>query len=291
MRVAWKEISSLITLLGILGSGVVQAQSTAVTRLGLQECIDIALKNNITVRQGQLNVDNANLQLRQSRLNLYPTANFQGSQSYSAGLVINPIDNTASNQVINSSNYQLNSSVTLFNGFAQRNAIRQNSLALDAGQQELRATRNNVALNVVQQYLNVLTGREQLQIAQRQAEVTQAQLDRTQRQVTAGSLPEANLYDIRAQLANNELDIVNAQNTLDLAKVALLQAMNVPVTQEFDVEPIDVADPTVAPYAASVQEIYETAAGTLPEVQGADLRIQAAGLGVEVARGSLYPIL
>ncbi|WP_288427335.1 TolC family protein [uncultured Spirosoma sp.] len=278
---------------GVATPGVATSESAVKTsgRLNLQQCIDIARQNNIQIRQGQLTVANADLQLRQSRQNLLPVANFQTSQSINGGRSINPQSNEFVQQTINSGNYQLNASATIYNGMTLRNTIRQNDLSLQASEQELNATRNNVALTVAQNYLNVLTGTEQLAVAQRQADVTRAQLDRTQRLVNAGSAPEANLFELRATLASNEVDIVNAQNTLDLARVALLQAMNVPIDQAFEVEPINVPDPGLDPYTASVQQLYDVASGNLPEIKGADLRIKTANLGVQVAKGGLYPTL
>ncbi|MBC8154143.1 MAG: TolC family protein, partial [Bacteroidetes bacterium] len=99
-----------------------------------------------------------------------------------------------------------------------------------------------------------------------------------------------------ATLANNELDIVTAQNSLDLAKVALLQNMNVPVSPAdqgtgFSIAPITVPDPGLTPYAETVQQLYDAALVGLPDARGAELRVRSAALGVEVARGALYPTL
>ncbi len=290
-----RQISTVILALAIFTAGqATLAQTTAGIsgRIGLQQCIDLALQNNITIRQGQLTVQNNNLQLKQSRLNLLPVANFQASQSLNGGRSINVTSNQFVQRTINSGNYQLNASATLFNGYALQNTIRQNDLTRQASEEELKATRNTVSLNVIQAYLNALTATEQLVIAQRQAEVASAQLDRTQRLVNAGSAPESNLYDLRATLASNELDIVTAQNSLDLAKVALLQNMNVPVESTgFEIIPIEVPDPGLAPYAETVQQLYSAALTNLPDARGADLRVRSAALGVEVARGALYPTL
>ena len=265
--------------------------ANAPARVNLQQCIDIAQQNNILIRQGRLTVANSDLQLHQNRLNRLPSAVFQSNQSLNGGRSINPQDNTFVQQTIKSSNYQLNTSVTLYNGMVLQNTVKQSSLTLQASQQELNATQNNVSLTVAQNYLNVLTGTEQLAVAQRQADVTRAQLDRTQRLVNAGSAPESNIFDLRATLAGNEVDIVTAQNTLDLSKVSLLQAMNVPINQDFEVEPINVPDPNVDPYTASVQQLYDVASTNLPEIKGADLRVRGAALGVQVAKGGLYPTL
>ena len=268
-----------------------QSSASSASRLNLQQCIDIAQQNNIQIRQGKLTVSNADLQLHQSRLNQLPTAVFQGNQSINGGRSINPQSNEFVQQTINSSNFQLNTAVTVYNGGVLRSTVKQNELVLQASQQELNATQNNISLTIAQNYLNVLVGNEQLAVAQRQADVTRAQLERTQRLVSAGSAPEANLFELRATLASNDVDIVNAQNTLDLAKVSLLQAMNIPINQQFEVEPINVPDPGLDPYTASVQQLYDVASTNLPEVKGADLRVRSANLGVQVAKGGLYPTL
>ncbi|MBC8154418.1 MAG: TolC family protein [Bacteroidetes bacterium] len=289
------SVATLVTAMS-LGPLAATAQTTAAVsgQLGLQECIDLALQNNITIRQGQLTVQNNTLQLKQSQLNLLPVANFQASQSLNGGRSINITSNQFEQRSINSGNYQINASATLYNGKALQNTIRQNDLTRQASEEELKVTRNTVTLNVIQAYLNALTATEQLVVAQRQSDVARAQLDRTQRLVNAGSAPEANLYDLRATLANNELDIVTAQNSLDLAKVALLQNMNVPVSPAdqgtgFSIAPITVPDPGLTPYAETVQQLYDAALVNLPDAKGADLRVRSAALGVEVARGALYP--
>lgn len=302
MQVAWKQMRVVVALLVTANLSATYAQSTgsaispgtgavAPARVNLQQCIEIAQQNNIQIRQGRLTIANSELQLHQARLNQLPTAVFQGNQSINGGRSINPQSNEFVQQTINSSSFQLNTSATLYNGGVLRSTVKQNELALQAGQQELNATQNNVSLTIAQNYLNVLTGTEQLAVAQRQADVTRAQLDRTQRLVNAGSAPEANLYELRATLASNEVEIVTAQNTLDLAKVALLQAMNVPINQNFDVEPISVPDPGLDPYTATVQQLYDVASTNLPEIKGADLRVKSANLGVQVAKGGLYPTL
>jgi len=295
MFVAWKRSGWMTAWL--LGAGltvaVAQPAPNTSNRLSLEQCVDIAVKNNIQVRLGQLTIENTDLQLRQSRNNLLPTASFVANQSLSGGgRQIDPFTNAVIPQsTVNTSNYGLSGGFTIFNGFFLRNTVKQNDLALQASQKELAATQNTVALNVVQQYLNVLTGQEQLIVAQQQAAATQAQLDRTQRLVNAGSVPEANLFEVRAQLANDEVAIVNAQNQIDLAKLALLQAMNLPLGQPIDVVSVAVPDPSIAPYEATPQQIYEIALDNMPDVQGAELRVKSAVAGVQAARANFYPIL
>lgn len=275
-----------------------QTTAPAAGPLTLQECIELALQNNLSVQQGQLTVANSELQLRQARLNLLPTASLFGGQSLNSGRNIDPYTNQFILQTITASYYQLSASATVFNGFALRNTIRQTDLARQASQQELSVIRNTTTLTVLQAYLNVLMATEQVVIAGQQADVARAQIARTERQVAAGTVPEANLYDLRATLAGNETDIATAENTLDLANVALLQAMNVPTATEttsaaggIEIAPVAITDLIAGPYPATVQQVYETALATLPEAKGADLRVRSAAIGVSVARGNLLPFV
>ncbi|MFC5411008.1 TolC family protein [Larkinella bovis] len=299
------KITILASLLGLVVNSAnaqttVQASQAAPVsnRFSLRQCIDIALQNNLQIKQSQLNVQGSELQLRQSKLNLLPTLNGFANQSFSSGRNINPVTNTFVETSVNSNNYQLSGQVTVFNGFALQKAIKQNDLLLQSNQQNLQATQNNVALLVVQNYLNVLTYGEQLDIARRQVETTQGQLDRTTKLVNAGTLAEAQLYDLRAQVANDELTVVNAQNNLDLAKLALLQAMNLPAGNSgaptpgsIEIEKYQLDDPTLEPYTATAQQVYESALQFMPDVKAAELRVRSDAAGVEVAKAGLYPTL
>ncbi|KAA9349941.1 TolC family protein [Larkinella humicola] len=295
----------LASLLGLIVNAT-NAQTTVQTsqtapvsqRYSLRQCIDIALQNNLQIKQGQLNVQSSELQLRQSKLNLLPSINGYAGQSFSSGRNINPATNTFIESSVSSNNYQLQGQVTVFNGFALQKAIKQNDLFLQSTQMNLQAIQNNVSILVVQNYLNVLTYQEQLDIARRQVETTRGQLDRTTKLVNAGTLAEAQLYDLRAQVANDELTVVNAQNNLDLAKLALLQAMNVPAGNSgapspgtLEVEKYQLDDPTLEPYSATAQGVYETALQFMPDVKAAELRVRSDAEGVKVAKAQLFPTL
>lgn len=260
-------------------------------QLTLQQCIDIALKNNLTVRQSQLQVQNSDAQLQQSKLNRLPNLNGFATQNFSSGFNVNPVTNQFVERSILSNNFQLTTSVTVYNGGVLQNTIKQNALLLQSNEKNLEATRNTVILTVVQNYLNVLTGQEQLAIAQRQADVSRAQYERSQKLVNAGAAAESALFDLRAQRATDELAIVNAQNTIDLAKVALLQSMNLFSNQAINVEPIALPDPNTDAYDATPQQIYDIAAGSQPDVRSAELRVRSDEKGIAVARGNFYPLL
>ena len=260
-------------------------------KLDLEQCIATALQNNLQIKQAQLQVQGNQNALEQSRFSRYPNLNFNASQGVQLGRNINPFTNQFVEQSVNFSQFQLSAGATIFSGYQIQNGIKQNSLNLQATQKDLESNRNNLIVNVATAYLNALNGEEQLDNARRQAETTQLQLTRTEKLVKAGTLPEMNLYDIQAQLANDELTIVNAQNNVEVSKLTLKQLMNLPANEQFDIERINVPTPSTAPYDATIDQVFNAALKYLPDMEAAQLRIEAARTGVEIARGAKLPVL
>lgn len=260
-------------------------------RIGLQQAIDIAWANNLQIKQGQTQVENARITLNQSRYNRLPNANGNiTGPGLSFGRGIDPFTNAAITQRITFNSFNVNSSTTLFAAGQLQNTIAQNELALRATQQDVENTRQQIALNVVLGYLQILNNEDQLTIARNQVEVSRLQFQRTERLVQAGSLPQANLFDLRAQVANDELAVVNAENNLQISKVNLLQLLNVNANQDIQVDRVSVNTPNGS-YDATPDQVYAAAVGTQPVVKAAELRVQSAARSVDVVRGTLYPSL
>jgi outer membrane protein len=276
------------------------AQSTAVTGSGssmsgekitLQEAIDFALKNNLSIKQNNLQVEQGINTLEQSKWAKYPTLNGGTNLNLFSGRNINPYTNGIITNTVGSNGFGVNSSVVLFDGYQTRNGILLNQLNLEASKLDLQAMKNQITLNIVVGYLNVLSQQDILSAAQRQMEVTQTQLERTQKLVNAGSLPETNLYDIKAQLANDELSIVNAENAIISAKLTLKQLMNTAADREIEVVRVEVPNPSIQPYPNTPAQIYEVAQGFLADIQAADMRVKASQKSVDIAKGLKMPVV
>lgn len=284
---------TLTLLAGSLGITWAQVTTQAATTapLSLEECVQIALQNNPQIKQAGLQVDANQNNLIQSKWQRWPNLGFNASQGFNNGRNIDPFTNQFVQQNVNFNNYSINSSVTLFNGFLLKNNIQQNDLTLQASDKDLDATRNDIILNVALAYLQVVSNQELIDVALRQGEATQLQLDRTTRLVQAGSLAESQLFDLRAQLANDELSLVNAQNNLESAKLNLKLLMNLPGSENIEVQTINAPDPTIQAYEATVNEVYDTALDNLPQMQAAQLRVQSAAVAVESAKSQGLPSL
>jgi outer membrane protein len=161
---------------------------------------------------------------------------------------------------------------------------------LDAGKTDIDNVKNTVTLNVTTAYIQVLFDYEILDAAKSQANATGVQVDQTEKQVKAGTLPESNLYTIRAQQATDNLAVVNAQGTLDLEKVTLEQLMEFPAVDSFDLKVPDFVEPSIMMNKTN-QEIYAKALTVQPQITGASIRTNSALLGIKISEGARYPTL
>ncbi|WP_158279623.1 TolC family protein [Arcicella aurantiaca] len=261
------------------------------TRLSLQDAVNIALKNNISVKQSENQVLLNSLQLQQSKFNQLPNASGNINESFNFGRSLDPFTNTFVDRNINYNQLSLGGNVTIFNGYQLKNTIAQNDLLLKATQFDLLAMKENISLQVVLAYLNIMNAEDQLAIAQTQTGITKLQIDRTDKLVKAGSLPQSNLFDLKAQLATEETTVINNQSTLDLAKLSLLQLLNDKNIADVKVDRISVPTPSTAGYDATISKIYEIAQESQPTIKAADVRIQGADKGIEIAKAGFLPII
>lgn len=266
------------------------AQQSKEPRLTLKQCVEAAIKNNLQVRQSDLQMQGGSVNLNQAKSNLFPDLFANANHGMNQGRSINPFTNSYVNQQLTFGNYSVSSSVVLFNGFQLKNLIKQNALTYEATKMDLQQTKDNVTLNVILAYLQILNNEEQLQQSKNQAEVSRRQVERLQIMNESGAIPPAQLYDLKGQLANDELTIVTNQNALNSAKLLLAQLMNVPYNQNLTVDKIT-ADTLTLGYDNSTAALYDVSVKQLAIVKAAELRKQSAVKGVQVARSLHYPTI
>ncbi len=255
------------------------------------ECLDYALENNLSVKRGELDVEMDEVNLKQSKANMFPTFNFGGGWGINWGRSIDPTTNLFTSQRIQSVGIQSGSSVTVFGGLQKMNTIKQNKLDLEASVSDLEDARNDVILNVVTFYTNVIFNQELLETAELQLGTTTQQLGRTKKLVEAGSLAISELLDLQSQKASNELEVINAENSLNLALLNLKQVMQMPASEELAVVVPEMEAEDYGFLALTVTDIYQTAELIQPEIKSADLDVQSSIIGEKIAKGALYPSL
>ncbi|WP_397364758.1 TolC family protein [Olleya sp. R77988] len=258
----------------------------------LQECVNHALENNISVLQGQ-NVLLSNEQdVKASKGRFLPTVS--GSASHGIGIGTERFD-IGSTQVVvdrtsNNTSFGLSANQTVFNGFRLTNLYKQSQLNLEANTLELDRIRDNISLNVVNAYLNILFNVENLAIAKDQYEFTKKQLKQVEDLVDAGVQPAANVYDAKATLSRDLQGVTVAQNNYDLSLLTMSQFLQIPL-EGFEVAIIEVDDPSAELMYESAKPIVDYALENRNEIKVANKNIESAALSTEISKSGFLPFV
>ena len=285
-----KTILAGALLLGLTAGFPAWAQTTKTTWT-LQECVDYGLQNNLQLKQSGLNSELAQVTARQARNNILPTINGGANYSYNFGLNNDPTTGVLVNQNTQANNYSLNASVPLFSGFQLRNSIKQGQLDFQANVSDVEKAKNDVILNIVSAYLQIILSAELLEAAKLQLASSQEQAERTKKLFQAGSVAENNVFEINSQIATDEVNIINAQNDQEIARLNLVQLMNLQQVKVFNVIKPDIKDPDEDVIDFNADNVFDIALQRMPEIKSADIRVNSALVGIQISRGALYPQL
>ncbi len=287
MKLKTRITTSFIAFLLIIAAQQLYGQETRLWTL--QECVDYAIENNLTVKNQNLNLGINEVNTLQSKMNFLPTLNANGSYGRNWGRSINPGTNTVTNQEQDNGFGGLNFNWTLFNGLRNINTLKQ-AEANQLGQQyNLEKSKNDIVLLVVTFYTNVIFNRELLENAKLQLESTESQFERTKKQVEAGSLPRSNQLDLQSQVATSELNVINAENSLNFSLLQLKQVMQIPGSQSLEIVIPEIELSEGDFINLNPNQVFETALATMPEIKSADINIESSLRGIKVAQSSYYP--
>jgi outer membrane protein len=282
-----KLIVKFITLFCII---LIGNSSFAQQQWTLQQCIEHAMKNNLQVRIAILNNELNQANLKQSRANVLPNLNFGANNTYNFGKTIDRFTNQFANTRVQSINLGLQTQWNLFNGLQNYHTIKQNEINLMTGKYDIDRTKNDVSLNIANAFLQIVLARELVNITQNQVNTTNTQLTRIKKLVDAGALPKFNQYDVESQLSSEELNVVNAQNQLNIANLNLALLLNLN-PEEFSISKPEVPNPNDLPLNFTAQQIYTSALSNQPIIKSAENQVLSAEKGVKIAKSAISPSL
>lgn len=270
----------------LLLGGTAKAQE----KWDLKRCVEYALANNISIKQADIQARVADLTLKQSRLQQWPNASFTNSTGISSGRSIDPTSNQFTNQQLLFSQFNFNTSVTVFNWFNLKNTVAGNKLSAEAAYADVDKLKNDIALNVATAYLTVLVAEEQVQIARVAVNQSLQNLENTRKRVDAGNLPELNAAELEAQLARDSTTLVTNLGTVQQNLLLLKAVLNLDAATPFDVEKPPLAQIPMEPIGELQPEVvYALALVNLPQQKINNLRIKAANKYLEASKATMYP--
>lgn len=255
----------------------------------LQECVNHALENNITVKQTENSLLINEQDIVAAKGQFLPSVSGSLGERMSIGSGFDPVTNQRiNNQTTHSFNYNLSVSQNVFNGFRTLNLYKQSRLNQEINNLELSRIKDDISLNVVNAYLNVLFNKENLETAKAQFNFSQKQLKQVEDLVDAGTQPKANIYDAEATLSRDAQQVTIAENNFNLALLTLSQLLQVPFNG-FSVEIIDVNTPSEALLYKDVTPILNYAIENRNEIKIAEKNIENAELNTDISKSGYLP--
>lgn len=257
----------------------------------LEECIEYAHQNNISVKQQELNLKNIELDVKQSKLNMLPSLNGNASHYYSWGKYVDPFTNEFSTQRIMGEQFGAQASVSLYEGLQKQNTLKRDRLQHDAEKYNYDKLLDDISLNIANQYVTVLYAMENLEIARNQYQMTLQQQDRTKKLVDAGTLAKGDLLNIQSQAAAEGYNVMQARNDLEIAYLNLAQLLDLESADNFEIQKPDFSLNTTPRAAEPVNAVYNYALQHQPEIKSAEINVKVTEKDQEIAKGHLHPSL
>jgi outer membrane protein len=257
----------------------------------LEDCINFALDSNINIKKQVLMVESQKAQLLQDYLIMLPDLNAGATHGYNWGQTVDRYTNQFATSRVQSNNFYLGTQFNLFQGLRQINTVNQAKLDYAAIQYDLDLMMDDISIAVAGYYLDILFNKEILAVAREQREITQQQVNRMQKMVDAGTLARGDLLNIEAQMATEELQVVEAENRLTISYLSLQQLIDHPYSPDFRIE-TPALKPIEAPQIVlTAQNVYDVALAQRPEIKSAEIRVESAKKGISIARGYVSPTL
>jgi len=278
----------ILTLIVILFSSF--AANTQV-RLSLEDCIGLALKNNLTVQRAYLNAELAEQDFIGAKGQHLPSINLFLNSDLNFGRTIDPFTNTFATDEVRSDAYGIQGRWDVFTGASRYNRYKQANMNVLASRYDSDKARNDVSLSVTSSYLQILFNEELLRVAEQQVRLSQGQVNRSKKFVEAGRTAEGDLLDLVAQMAREELNVVNASNSLDISKLRLLLLMRADSIDEFSVTRPSQDVSLLKGNEATSSFIYYKALESLPEIKSAEIKYEASSSGLNAERGRISPTI
>lgn len=280
-----------VTIACFILISVTHISAKAQELITLQKAVDRALERNLTIKQALLNEALSTEDYNQSRYNKLPGVSANPQAGYNFGRNIDPTTNQFINQRTFTVNAGINAQLTLFQGGQLRNQIIQNRILVDVDKSNTAKIKNDLVLNVVIQYLAILTNQDLVTAAQQQIDIAKIALDRAQKNFDVGNQTLADLSQARAQQYTAELNLTTAQNQLDLSILVLKQYMEMGPLETITVEKPDISKLTDIRTLYDEAAVLKTALEINPDVKLAETRQASAQQAIKVAMGAYYPSL
>jgi outer membrane protein len=255
----------------------------------LEKCIEHAFSQNIQIRKSEISNQRFGLYAVEAKAQRLPSVNAAANQNFNWSK--SNISGTGGLSGSNGSNFSVNSGVTIYNASRISNQIKQADLELQGGQYTLETTKESISLSILNAYLQVLYAEEQVKNSKKQIESTTGQLNLAGERLALQSISVSDYAQVKSQLASEKLTLANSESQLSIAKITLMQLMELPMQDNFNVSHPDLTKELNQSRIPDVKTVYATALSIKPQIKNAAVNKEIAGLDEKIAKASYFPVL
>jgi outer membrane protein len=277
----------LICLAGFAASGLVAQADSLWT---LDRCVDQAIQYNIGMKRQELMLQSATQDVRQSKMNLLPNLNGAIEHQLGSGRVLDRGDYSWKDASVSQGDLGLQSDLTIFNGLQGLNSMKRSKASYQMNMEELAAMEDNLTLNVMTAYLNLLRNQELVEVAELNVEVTRHQVERMEQLVEVGNEPRGKLLEVKSQLSAAELTLTQTVNTREISRLDLMHLMNITEQVAFEIEKPLFPEPSTGDIPP-LDSVFQYALNNMPQIKSAEHGIEAQERYLAMQQGQRSPRL
>lgn len=263
----------------------------------LEECIAYARENNITLKKAKLQQQQAEEEVKGSQAALLPS--LSASTNHSIGYrpwqdngtttVTNGMVNTKIDKSYYNGSYGLNAQWTVWNGNKNRNTLKQNKLTAQQAELEADVTANSIQEQIAQLYVQILYLSEAMKVSEQSLETSKKNEERGQQMLEVGKMSKADVAQLSAQRAADEYSIVDARANISKYKLQLKQLLELTGSETFDIVIPNTDDQMALADIPSLQDVYEQALVSRPEMKSGELAVKSSELSIKMAQAGRLP--
>lgn len=290
---------SKISLLSFVGL-MTLSPSLAQKKWSLAECISYAKDNNIQVQQAAQSALSSEEDIKTNKAAFFPSLTFSTSHNWywtqtdnstiTTGTGANSQVESGTNPTYNGS-YNLNLSVTLYDGLSNVNSLKQSKLQHQSDVYSAEMTANSVEIQIIQAYYQILYAHESVLTDEEILKVAERELERTKAQLEVGKCSKLDVAQMESQYQQNYYNLINARNTEASNILTLKQLLQLDTTDDFQIDYQSFSDDDVLAVSPSEEEAQQLALTNLPDMKAAELDVQSAELSVKIAKSAYQPTL
>lgn len=286
-RIENTAMKKLIYTLLTLAFFTVSSQAQRV--LSLEECIEIALANNLDIKRARNNAVAAESNMFQSKMNWLPSLNAGANHRWNEGLDFDVTAGRLVNTTTLGGGGSVSANMTVFDGFSNMLNAKRSQYLYDAAQANIESNIQSIEVRVVAGFLDVISTRESLKIAEQTKGLLQDQLDREEKRERAGVGNMEQVYNFRSQVAQQDLNIVNVRNRLETSQLTLIQLLPLDPTEDITFGGVTSTDAELELEIDTYASVFDKAMSYSPGVKSAEFSLKASNQALKAAKNYWMP--